>query len=825
MNRTRQIIAICILFITFFYSRIAAQVPKYYNSAEIFQHLKKLNVLGSVLYIAAHPDDENTRLLAYLANEKLYRTAYLSLTRGDGGQNLIGDEQGVELGLIRTQELLSARRIDGAEQFFTTAFDFGYCKTAGEAIDTWGHQEVLADMVWLIRQYQPDIILTRFPGDERAGHGHHQASNILAVEAFIQAADSSKFPEQFQYGVKPWKAKRIMWNTFNFGNNNTTSDQQFKIDVGLFNPLLGKGYGELASESRSQHKSQGFGVPRQRGSQAEYFTHLLGDSLSDDLMNDVNTGWQRIEAPQITNKVDRIINDYSFEHPERSVSALTALYREIAQLKPSYWQEKKLEEIKEIILQCSGLLMEATTNNEYVVPGAEFQTKFFVCQRNRVNTILHGISMRSFDTSFRSEIFQNKNFEITKIFSLPFTEKLSQPYWLENPLSGGRFDVQDQMLIGKAVNNATFEAIFNIEIEGLKLEVKKPVMYKFTDEVQGELYHPFSVVAPLTARLSSDVLLFSDQVEKSFTVSLTARKNYPAFDIKHVIGDNWMVSGNSKVENIHPMHPEDKIFSLTAPGSNDKTVLSISVNDKALKTERNIQYNHIPNIIYYKPAVATVEKIQLKIHGKRIGYITGAGDKVPQALRQMGYDITLLEEKDINTENLVSFDAIVSGIRAYNVHEWLNSKYDILMRYIEEGGTYIVQYNTNNFISSVSSKLGPYPFTISRTRVTDEKAAVRILQPDHRIFHFPNEITPTDFEEWVQERSIYQAEKADNRYDRLLSMNDKGDQASDGSLLVASYGKGHFVYTGLVFFRQLPAGVPGAFRLMANLLALSEVIE
>src|SRR3954454_7323931 len=257
----------------FFYFAFSsnAQTPPTYSSADIYLQIKKLNVLGSVLYVAAHPDDENTRLLAYFAKEKLYRTGYLSLTRGDGGQNLIGNEQGIELGLIRTQELLSARRIDGAEQFFSRAFDFGFSKSTEEALKIWNKEKILSDVVWVIRKFQPDVIITRFPGDERAGHGHHQASEILAKEAFIAAADSTKFPEQFKYGLRPWQAKRILWNTFNFGGNNTTSENQFKMDVGVYNSLLGKSYGEIASESRSQHKSQAFCIARQRGLTFEYF--------------------------------------------------------------------------------------------------------------------------------------------------------------------------------------------------------------------------------------------------------------------------------------------------------------------------------------------------------------------------------------------------------------------------------------------------------------------------------------------------------------------------------------------------------------------------
>jgi len=309
---------------TSFYS--VSQSPKIYSSSDILLQLNKLNVLGSVLYVGAHPDDENNSLLPYLANEKLYRTAYLSLTRGDGGQNLIGDEQGIELGLIRTQELLAARRVDGAEQYFTRAYEFGFSKSAKEALRIWDSEKVLSDVVWVIRQFQPDVIIKRFPGDERAGHGHHAASAILADEAFTAAADPKKFPEQFNYGVRPWQATRIMWNTFNFGNTNTTSEDQLKIDIGGYNSLIGKSYGEMGGEARTMHKSQGEGRPRRRGQSFEYFTTTGGQPAKNNLMDGVVIDWSRIKGGEaITAMVNSIIHDYQPGAPENSVPALIKL--------------------------------------------------------------------------------------------------------------------------------------------------------------------------------------------------------------------------------------------------------------------------------------------------------------------------------------------------------------------------------------------------------------------------------------------------------------------------------------------------------------------
>ena len=318
-----------IAFVSFFLSfNLFAQGPQSWTSADMYLAIRKLNVLGSVLYIAAHPDDENTRLIAYFAKDRMYRTGYLSLTRGDGGQNLIGDEQGIELGLIRTQELLAARRIDGGEQFFSRAFDFGYSKNPEETFTKWDKEKILSDVVWVIRKFQPDVIITRFPTTGEGGHGHHTASAILANEAFTAAADPNRFPEQLKY-VKPWQAKRILWNSFNFGGTNLTSPDQFKFDVGGYNPLLGKSYGEIAAISRSNHKSQGFGSAASRGEALEYFKTTGGTSPTDDIMSGEDLTWKRVEGGEaIAPVVDSIISTFDLLHPEKSVKGLVKYIRQ-----------------------------------------------------------------------------------------------------------------------------------------------------------------------------------------------------------------------------------------------------------------------------------------------------------------------------------------------------------------------------------------------------------------------------------------------------------------------------------------------------------------
>lgn len=806
-----------------------AQAPKSYTSSEILQQLKKLNVLGSVLYVAAHPDDENTRLLAYLANEKLYRTGYLSLTRGDGGQNLIGDEQGVDLGLIRTQELLAARRIDGAEQFFSRAFDFGFSKSPEEAMRIWGHDKILSDVVWVIRKFKPDVIITRFPTTGEGGHGHHTASAILAGEAFEAAADSTKFPEQLKY-VDVWRAKRLLWNTFNFGNTNTQREDQFKLDVGMFNPLLGKSYGEIAAASRSQHKSQGFGVPSQRGAALEYFRTIKGEAPVKDLMDGVNSTWFKMHhataqfQEKIQGSINTIISSFNAEQPQIAVPALVSLYKEIdEQIKEdshyddTYWKQQKLAEIKKLIELCSGLFLEASANSEYAVQGDTLKVTLTVNNRSGANILSADAQI---DTTYVIFDQLRKNTNAVKTYSW-FIEpgaRLSQPYWLENEMNHGSFNVTDQQLIGKAESDP-LSVTFSMMIEGKEFTFTKPVRYKYTDPVKGEIFQPVTVIPQLyISNYAKSVVRKNDKKGYSIKPSVTFQAARPLnnaeaiayFEPAHEVL-KWPVF-NSNIKSNLIQQPEIKNYPL--PSS------SLQFGD-AVKQLRSVQYDHIPSINYFSKAVIKILDFNggLKTEGSLAGYIPGAGDKIPEALEQMGYKVVTLKEADITPENLKQFDAIITGVRAYNTNEWMNNVYDVLMQYVKEGGVLLSQYNTSNQIGPVRAKIAPYPFTITRNRITDEEAQVNFLLPQHKALNYPNKITSKDFEGWIQERSIYNAENTDTSYKKILSMKDPGEKEQDGSLIIADYGRGRFVYTGLVFFRELPAGVPGAYRLFANLIA------
>ncbi len=756
------------------------------NSAEIIAQIKGLKTVGSVLYFAAHPDDENNSFLPYLTKERNLRTAYLSLTRGDGGQNLIGKEQGIELGMIRTQELLAARRIDGAEQYFSTAYEFGYSKSWEEALQIWDHEKVLSDAVWVIRKFQPDIIISRFPPDARAGHGHHAASAIIANEAYIAAADPTKFPAQFKYGVGVWKAKRILWNTFNFGSVNTTNENQLKVEVGGYNPIIGKSYGEIGAEARTMHKSQGEGRPRRRGASYEFFELKGGDPANNDIMDGVNTSWSRLQGAAVETSIDKIVSTYNINDPSTSVAALVKLYQQINALPVSNWRNYKLDQVQDIIKSCAGIYIEATSQQQQVIPGESISVQFLLNQRSNANAVLQSIQLPSKDTILNKTLVNNQNIQFEYKLNVPANKSISQPYWLVNPKTEGMFVVKDQLLIGKSENDPEFEGLVNVEIEKQVFIFKIPVQYKYTDLTKGDVYQPIAVVPATEIKYNKEVSIVAPG--KAITVSYQTMEH----------------NGTSKQTDITL-----KISTEHLP-----------VNDNAIYT-KSIAYDHIPTITYFPTASTKIVPLAVQNTAKHIGYIDGAGDKIPEALVELGATVTHLTESDITADNLKQFDAIVVGIRAYNMYSYLTEKNDIFNAFVAQGGNLVVQYLKSNQVGIKPVKVGPYKFSVnSGKRVTQEEVPVIFTLPNHIVLNNPNKITASDFENWVQERSTYQSDNFDAHFEAPLTMNDKGEAPSNGSLLIAPYGKGNMVYLSLVLFRQLPAGNPGAYKLLANIISL-----
>ncbi|PRY52577.1 GlcNAc-PI de-N-acetylase [Arcticibacter pallidicorallinus] len=786
------------------------------SSSEIKLGIEKLAVTGSVLYIAAHPDDENTRLLSYLATERKVRTGYLSLTRGDGGQNLIGTEQAEELGLIRTQELLAARSIDGAEQFFTRANDFGFSKTSEETFKIWNRDSILSDVVWVIRNFRPDVIITRFPPDARAGHGHHSASAILAIEAFKAAADPAAFPEQLSY-VKPWKSHRILWNTFNFGGNNTTSEDQLKINVGQYNTLLGQSYGEIASESRSQHKSQGFGVAKQRGESFEYFELLAGQPAKKDLLDGREANW--VAGPNgaaIAKLVTEINREYRIEAPEKSVPALLRLYELISGVQDEMLKKLKMAEVADLILATSGTWFEV-----YASEPAYSITDSIPLRVQAISRYQDGAAVVPF-ISGKSE--QKLSLSYNRMESLEGSVKasrLSQPYWLEHAHPIGEYKISNRKDIGMAESAAPLVIRIDLHIQGQKISYSRPAVYKFTDPVRGEVYRKLEVTPPVVVALQSSRLLYTGDEARPLEVKLKSFSRAAKGDLRLKLPSGWTSSPKSLPYEM-TSKGEERMFRFTVkPGqsalSGQLTAELNAGGSTWSKAMSSIQYDHIPTTTWFPEAAMNLVRLQAKKAGNKIGYIPGAGDLIPESLKQLGYEVVMLNAGSLDNVDLSSFDAIVAGIRLYNVSPAIKYINDKLLKYVENGGVLLVQYNVSQPL--MLNDIGPYPFSITRNRVTEEDATVNILNPAHRIFNYPNKITARDFDGWVQERGLYFGGSIDPRYQSLLSMRDTGEAENTGALFVADYGKGRFVYTGLSFFRQLPAGVPGAYRLFVNLIS------
>lgn len=798
-------------------------VPEW-NAARIKLQLEKLDVLGSVLYVAAHPDDENTRLLAWLSGGKKYRTGYLSLTRGDGGQNLVGDEQDSYLGLMRTEELLAARHIDGAEQFFSHANDFGFSKTATETFSFWGHQRILGDVVWIIRKFRPDVIICRFPEDKRAGHGNHWASAILAHEAFSEAADPHAFPAQLKY-VKPWQAKRILWNTYHFGGMNTTAPDQLKISDGGYNALLGKGYGEIAAESRSMHKTQGFGVAPSYGDNTEYFKTVAGPPPTRTLMDGINTSWSRVKGGEAVEKLlSRALQDFDMDRPEKSVPLLLEIRSAIRQVGDLYWRREKEKEVDRLILACSGLWMDAYATGPYVAPGQKVSVHTEIINRSDVAVSCEGVDIAGEKNGQPEKLERGQLFKSTYNVRIADSTPISQPYWLKEAHPAGYYRIPSQQLVGLPENPPSVVASFHLKVGGQDLTVSRPVVYRYTDPVRGEVRDPLVVTPAVTANIQNEVYVFTSPSPRQVEVKLTSYQDGVSGTAHLAAPPGFSVRDNDAPFSLQ--HAGDRaVLRFTVvpePGMDSSREGALTVHLRVGSKDydrgiRVIDHGYIPTITVFPLASAKLVSVPLKMTGRHIGYIMGAGDKVPEALRQVGYTVDMLSDKDLAGGDLQHYDAIVAGIRAYNTRKSLQYVQDRLLDYVRKGGTLVVQYNKN--FGLVTQHLGPYPFTVTSSRVTDETAPVTFLLPEAPVLNTPNKITARDFEGWIQERGVYFVDQTDSRYRKPLAMHDPGEQPLDGSVIVCDYGKGKYVYTGLDFFRELPAGVPGAYRLFINLIS------
>lgn len=825
-----------ILFL-FCFQITSAQQPQKLNSVEIYNQIQKLNFLGSVLYIAAHPDDENTQLISYFSNETKARTGYLSLTRGDGGQNLIGSELRELLGVIRTQELIEARKIDGGEQFFSRANDFGFSKNPTETLEIWDKQKVLSDIVWAIRKFQPDVIINRF--DHRSSgttHGHHTASAILSVESFDLANNPTIFPEQLKL-VQPWQPKRQFFNTswWFYGSkekfNAADKSKLMEMQIGAYFPSIGKSNQEIAALSRSRHQSQGFGTTGSRGEETEYLEFIKGEALKNksSLFEGIDTSWNRVKGGKpIGELLSTIAVQFDYTNPSASIPNLAKAYTMMQSLDEKHWTTLKSAAIKEIIAACSGLYLEAVAQNQETTPGSIVKLKLEATNRSTIPMQLRSVTTLPEQKNTPQNILLNTNIlkNINLDLQLPASINYTQPYWLKENGTIGMYTVEDQNKIGIPDIIREVKVVFNMQINGIDIPFERTVVYKYNDGVKGEMYNYLDIVPEITTSILDKVALFKDNKIKTVAVKIKAGKDAVKGNLQLELPGKWFVNPNMIPFNLEKKGMEQIVyFEVTPPNQPSEAIaksIAIIDNKQYINDQIIIDYNHITKQQVLKPAEAKFIKLDLKTNEERIGYIMGAGDEVPKSLTQMGYIVTLLKPEEITPEKLTHFDVVMTGVRAYNTVKLLANKQNILFDFMKEGKTMIVQYNNPNDL--VTSSIAPATMKISGERVTEENAEVRFLAPNHPIMNFPNKITSKDFEGWKQEQGLYYPNEFDKGFTPILSSNDKGETAKNGALLVYPYGKGYYIYTGLSLFRELPEGVPGAFRLLSNMISLKSSV-
>ncbi|GAA4466974.1 PIG-L family deacetylase [Nemorincola caseinilytica] len=819
MNRFRSFVTL------FLFSAAAnAQQLRPASSATIYHEIAQLRNLTNVLYVAAHPDDENTRLLAYLVNDRHMRTAYLSLTRGDGGQNLLGSEQGAALGLIRTHELIEARKLDGAEQFFTRAVDFGFSKTHEETFRHWRQDVLTGDAVQVIRRFRPDVVICRFPPDTMAGHGQHAASAIIAELAYKAAGDKSKYPEQLRY-YGAWQPKRLLFNSFKFGTRSTISEDQFKLQVGQYVPALGMGVGELAGQSRSIHKSQGAGTPSVPGVQTEYFKLVAGDACTTSLFDGIDITWGRVGRADIGDDLARIEQQFSFQRPEASIPALLAVRKKITQVKDEYWRGQKLQEIDKAILHCAGVMAELTTRQPQAVRGETVPFAMRMIARTAAsNIVVTGIQWGGSDSTMSLRLAGDTLYTFDHSITIPANAPVTQPYWMERAgTDDAHYYMPADTVAGLPETPNRLYATVKLQVSGEEFSIQVPLSYKKLDPVKGDVVEQLRIVPDGTVAFSNELLIAAPDGSATGAIRVHAyndiKSAYLSVVSDAVPGALMELQGFSLRKGADTLIPVRIAARKELAGKDHHLVPMLATPNSA--TLHLVQYDHLPALQYFSNPVATVLQPSWKCTAKKIGYVEGAGDNIPTILRQAGLEVEILKESDFaSVQGLMKYDAIITGIRAANAEKRMAQWQPMLLQYAENGGTLVMQYNTLQDLAT--SKLGPYPFSLSSKRVTEEDAAVTFTAADHRLLTYPNKITTEDMNGWVQERGLYFPAEWDGRYTTIFSMNDQGEQPLAGSTLYAKTGKGHYVYTSLSFSRQLPAGKKGATKLLMNMISVGK---
>lgn len=803
----------------------AAETAVPASGAQILQDLRSFGTVATVLHVAAHPDDENTTLITYFARGRGYRTAYLSLTRGDGGQNEIGPEFDEKLGYARTLELLAARKLDGGRQFFTRAIDFGYSKSVAETLQFWDRKEVLGDVVRVLRQFRPDVVITRFSPTAGGTHGHHTASAVLAVEAFKLAGDPTAYPEQLAQGLTVWQPKRVVMNSGSFGGTKGGGQSSsISIPIEGKDAVTGQSFDEIATHSRRKHITQGFANMPMRTTSELGFVHLGGEPAAKDIMDGIDTTWARVPGgAEIGQLAAAAIQNFKPENPEASVPALLEIKKRLSSLPADPVLDDKKTQLDKILQACLGLEVQVLADRAEVVPGEQvrFEARIRYKGTLPVRWLKTGGDGRPVD--LRQELTTE-----ARIYNVRPDELLTQPYWLREDSSAGIARVADPKLIGLPENPPWTDITFTFEVSGERLEVKTEPIY-LSKTAKGERVRKIDVIAPVAMQFVSDVSVFTPGGVRDVEVELVAARPEVSGDLQLELPPGWKSTPAKQPFKIAASGGKSRFtFTVTAPAQATTGRMTARSGDgKASYASQRIviDYPHLPVMTLQPPARARLVSLDIATRGKHVGYLPGAGDDTVEALQQLGYKVTTLTGADLTPEKLKGLDAVVIGVRAYNERKDLKAALPGLFAYAEAGGTVIAQYNRPNGLSA--DPLGPYPLSIQgpapALRVTDERAPVTFLAPDHPVLNTPNKIGPADFEGWVQERGAYFPSSWDKaRYTAILAMNDPEEKPLESSVLVAKHGQGYFVYTGVAFFRQLPAGVPGAYRLFANLVSLGK---
>ncbi len=753
------------------------------GAAKIQLSLKRLANTSSALMVAAHPDDENNSLLAWLARGRGARTGYLSLTRGEGGQNLLGAEQGFELGVIRTQELLEARRIDGAEQYFTSAIDFGFSKTAAETLRVWGREKTRREIVGILEEFRPDIVILRFSGTPADGHGHHQASAMLAKEAVETLAQAGG-----------WRVKRVFHNLFGAAGGR----EAVAVDAGEFDPVLGFSYAEIGAMSRSVHRTQAFGAPQRKGAAPVYLAVVWGEPAKNDPFEGIDTSWNRLPggAP-VAHLLAKAQAQFRPERPQ-DILPLLAEARSIAARLQDPAAKRKLPEFDETMALCAGLWLDAAADKWAESAGRILNVTLTAVQRLPAGVEwLHGSLAGAAAPGLPVKLEWNR----------PHTQQL------------------------KVKMQPGLEAVFRLRIQGVETEIRRRVLYRWVDPARGELTRELSVVPPVAIAMPPAPLVFGEVKPRELSVRLTATTGGAAGELRLELPPGWSALPPSQHFNLAAI---GDITALTfrlqpPPGESVGAALAVAqVNgERVTSGMKVIEYPHIsPQTILLESRVGLV-RADIKTLARNAGYVMGAGDEIPAALEQIGCTVTLLSDEALKSADLARFDVIITGVRAYDVRPALKAVRSRLFDYVAGGGTLVVQYNRLESERGRTSDFpwGPAPFQINRARVTEEDAPVKFLDPASPLLRVPNRITERDFEGWVQERGLYFASRWDSPLKPLFSMHDNGEAPLEGGTLYAPVGKGAFVFTALAWFRQLPAGVPGAYRIFANLMSAGKALN